>query len=166
MLYARRFWSLLLLLPLLLAACSSPQRSPESAYIVNAQGATSPTARSALAGSTAPGKQEIIGIYIPFLGTGLALKGGLEYDGTPTVIEIPIGQAAPADPQYVEEQETYYVPETRMIPKTRAVRKAVIPVPRAAPYCAPPAPAPQKAPGCEPPPGPVACSGEACGLQR
>lgn len=158
------FALLAVLLLVSLAGCVAPQRAPESAYIVDSRGATSPTARSALAGSTAPGKQEILGLYIPFLGTGLAVKAGLEYDGTPTVIEVPIGQAAPAAPQVVEETETYYVPETRMIPKTRTVRRAVVPVPQAAPYCAPPAPAPQKAPGCEPPPSPVVCADGSCAV--
>lgn len=152
--------------------CASAQRSPEQAYIVNAQGATSPTARSALAGSTAPGKQEILGLYIPFIGTGLAIKAGLEYDGTPTVIEVPIASAPQAaaaceSPQFVEVQRTVMVPETytetktRMVPRTVTERRAVVPIPRAAEPCAP---VPQAAPqGCpEPPPAPVACGGPEC----
>lgn len=137
----------------------------EQAYIVNSQGATAPTARSALAGSTAPGKQEIIGIYLPFIGTGLAVKAGLEWDGSPTVIEVPVASAPQAAPQCVEEQVTEYVPETRMVPRTRTIRRAVVPIPQAAPPCAP---APQAAPaprsGCEPPPAPVACTDESCGV--
>ena len=138
-----------------LVGCVSRAQSPESAYIVNAQGATSPAARSALNGSTAPGKQEIIGIYIPFVGTGLALKGGLEWDGTPTVIEVPVASAPQAAPQVVEETETYYVPETRMVPKTRTVKRATVPVPAAAPRACP-----------APPPEPIAavCTDETCAV--
>lgn len=150
---------LALLCAVSLCACATA-RQPEAACIVNSQGAVSPTTRSALAGSTAPGRQEIIGIYIPFVGTGLAVKAGLEWDGTPTVIEVPV--APPLAAQVCEEStETYYVPETRMVPKTRTVRRAVVPVPQAAPNpCAPPAPAPQAAPrAC---PEPSACVGPEC----
>lgn len=146
-----------LFLPLALCGCVSRAQSPESAYIVNAQGATSPAARSALNGSTAPGRQEIIGIYIPFVGTGLALKGGLEWDGTPTVIEVPVASAPQAAPQVAEETETYYVPETRMVPKTRTVKRAAVPVPQAAPKACP-----------APPPEPIAsaeiCTDETCSV--
>lgn len=161
----------------LAAGCQSRGTIPsEQAVIVRSDGSQSVTTRSALAGSEAPGKQEIVGLYIPFLGTGLALKAGLEYDGTPTVITIPSSaQAAPAcapAPQYVEVQETYMEPQTTMVQRTRTVRKAVVPVPvQSAPYCAPPQAAPAKTPGCVPPPEPVAraielpaCDGGTCQL--
>ena len=147
----------LALVALVLCSCAMQQRQPEQAYIVNAQGATSPTSRSALAGSTAPGKQEILGFYIPFIGTGIALKAGIEWDGTPTVIEVPIASAPHAAPQVVEETETYYVPETRMVPKTRTVKRATVPVPQAAPRACP-----------TPPPEPIAsaevCTDETCSV--
>lgn len=159
-------------LSLSLSACQSARTDTQQAYVVNSQGAVSPTTRSALAGSTAPGAQEIVGLYVPFLGTGLALKAGLEYDGNPTVITIPVAnapQAAPqaaCAPQYVDEQVTEYVPETRMVPRTRTVRRALVPVPAAAPN--PCAPAPQAAPrSCPtPPPEPAqACTGDGpCGV--
>lgn len=137
---------------LVLAACSMPlvacvSRNPvpaESAYIVNSQGAVSPTTRSALAGSTAPGRQELLGIYIPFIGTGLAIKAGLEWDGAPTVIEIPVAST----PQYAPQAAPTMVPRTVMVPETRTVmvpktvydRQVTIPVPQATPQNACPAP--------------------------
>lgn len=146
-----------------LGGCAMQRQSPENAYVVNAQGATAPIARSALAGSTAPGKQEILGLYIPFIGTGLAVKAGLEWDGTPTVIEVPVANApaaAPmASPQCVEEQVVEYVPETRMVPRTRTVKRALVPVPMAAPPKSCPTP---------PPPPPVAesCTEDGCNLPQ
>jgi hypothetical protein len=138
------------LLSLSLSACVAARNNaqPESAYIVNSQGAVSPTSRSALAGSTAPGKQEILGLYIPFIGTGLAVKAGLEWDGTPTVIEVPVASA----PQYAAPQSaptmvprTVMVPETRtvMVPKTVYDRQVTIPVPQAAPQTGCPMPPPE-----------------------
>lgn len=152
----------LVVLPLV--GCVSRQAAPESAYVVNSQGAVAPIARSALAGSTAPGKQEIIGIYVPFVGTGLAIKAGLEWDGTPTVIEVPVANAPAAQsaPQYVETQETYYEPETRMVPKTRTVRRALVPVPAAAPQSKPcPMPPPEPVAMAAPLPDGV-CHGSSC----
>lgn len=138
------------------SACATRARSPQSAYIVDAQGATSPASRSALDGSTSPGRQEILGLYIPFVGTGLAIKAGLEWDGTPTVIEVPVA-SAPAPravaPQYVDEQVTEYVPETRMVPRTRTIRRALVPAPQAAPQTCPTPP---------PAPPPQACLDESC----
>ena len=163
----RRLLSIFVLAFLATPLCGCAAQRPagaEQAYIVNSQGQTAPTTRSALAGSTAPGKQELIGVYIPFVGTGLAIKAGLEYDGSPTVIEIPVGQAAPyaapCAPQYVDEQVTEMVPETRMVPRTRTIRRAIVPIPRAVEPCAP---LPQRTPGCAPPPSPV-CTGPECGL--
>lgn len=132
-----------------LSACAVRNNAqPESAYIVNSQGAVSPTTRSALAGSTAPGRQEILGLYIPFIGTGLAVKAGLEWDGTPTVIEVPVASA----PQYAAPQaaptmvpRTVMVPETRtvMVPKTVYDRQVTIPVPQVAPQSGCPMPPPE-----------------------
>lgn len=114
------------------------------------------SALDAMPGETGP--QEIIGINIPFVGTGLALKAGLIWDGAPGVITIPVGQAAPAPyaadacagPQFVEVQETYMEPETRMVPRTRTVRRAVVPIPQAIDPCGRPVPAPQAAPMQDP----------------
>lgn len=142
-----------------LSGCVTRQASTEAAYVVNSQGAVSPIARSALAGSTAAGKQEIIGVYVPFVGTGLALKAGLEWDGTPTVIEVPVASAPQAAaPQTVTEYVTEYVPETRMVPRTRAVQRVAVPVP-AAPAATPCAPRPP-----EPPPVSMAPAVEAAPL--
>ena len=147
-----RPWTLLALMVALFTstACVAARNNaqPESAYIVNSQGAVSPTSRSALAGSTAPGKQELIGFYMPFIGTGLAIKAGLEWDGTPTVIAVPVASA----PQYAAPQaaptmvpRTVMVPETRtvMVPKTVYDRQVTIPVPQAAPQTGCPMPPPE-----------------------
>ena len=103
----RRFASLVAAGALVaLAGCVSRASTPESAYVVNSQGAVTPIARSALAGSTAPGKQEIIGLYVPFVGTGLALKAGLEWDGTPVVVEVPVA----SQPQAAAAYQRRWVP--------------------------------------------------------
>ena len=124
-----------------LSGCVANRAQPEQAYVVNSQGAVAPTTRSALAGSTAPGAQEIVGIYLPLLGTGIAFKAGIEYDGQPTQIVVPIAppfSASQAAPQCVDEQVTEYVPETRMVPRTRTVRRVLVPAPQAAPRSCPP----------------------------
>lgn len=79
--------------------------------------------------------------------------------------------AAPAyapssTPCYVEEQVTDMVPETRMVPRTRTIRRQVAPVaPQSAPCAPQSAPAPRS--GCEPPPAPIAtCANGACGVRR
>ncbi len=87
------------------------------------------------------------------------------------VVPIVSPPAAPAyaptsAPCFVDEQVTEMVPETRMVPRVRTVRKQLVPV-----QSAPCAPAPQSAPaprsGCEPPPSPVACAdGQSCGIHR
>ncbi len=136
-------------------------RSAEAAYMVDAQGATTPIARSALAGSTAPGRQEIVGLYVP-LGPNLAIKAGLEWDGTPTVIQVPLAspgaqyvpQYAPQSvaPQTVVVPRTVLQPETRLVPRVVYERQTLVPVPQAATSCEP-APAAQAAPlpSCGPP---------------
>lgn len=150
----------------LLSACVTKQQPAESAYVVNSQGAVSPIARSALAGSTAPGKQEIIGLYIPFVGTGLAIKAGLEWDGTPTVIEVPVANAPQAAPQTTTVQRTVMVPETRtvLVPKTVYEKQVTIPVPNdapAKPQC--PEPPISLTPAC--PAGDLMCpDGNACSV--
>lgn len=152
----------------LLSACVTKQPPAESAYVVNSQGAVSPIARSALAGSTAPGKQEIIGLYIPFVGTGLAIKAGLEWDGTPTVIEVPVVNAPQSVmiPQTTTVQRTVMVPETRtvMVPKTVYEKQVTVPVPSdspAKPQC--PEPPISLTPAC--PAGDLMCpDGNACSV--
>lgn len=116
----------------LLAGCAAP-RPTTQAYHVDSTGAVTGATRSALNGSTAPGAQEIIGIYLPFPETGLAVKAGLEWDGTPTVWTPPIGPSAAvqADPCVAPApQQTYYVQQ---------VRTVTLPVPAATmtPYVVP-----------------------------
>lgn len=131
-----------------LAGCAMQRQQPtEQAYIADSQGNVTAAARSALNGSTAPGKQEIIGLYIPFVGTGLAVKAGLEWDGTPTVIQVPVASAPMAAPQSSSTlvPRTVMVPETRtvMVPKTVYDRQVTIPVPQAAPQTGCPTPPPE-----------------------
>lgn len=163
----------LVLLALPLVACSSPGATTQSGYSAYAasggSGVMVPATRSASDGDTSPGKQEILGIYLP-LGPNLEIKAGLNWNQKATVVQLPplAAQAAPVcEPQYVDVQRTVMVPETytetktRLVPRTVTERRAVVPAPQAAP-CAPPAP--QAAPqGCpEPPPAPVACVDDAC----
>ncbi len=117
------------LIALVVTGCVS-QRPAEQAYIVDSRGAVSAGTRSALNGSTAPGAQEIIGLYLPFPGTGLAIKAGVEWDGTPRVIEVPMAAPAAA-PQVVTTQRTVMVPETRtiMVPRVIEERRVTVPVP-------------------------------------
>ena len=148
--------------------CASA-RPAKSAYTVDANGTVSAGTRSALDGDTGPGKQELLGVYLPF--GPFAVKAGVEWDGTPLLFTgsnpAPTTQSVYAQSgcdvqevytDYVDE--TIMVPQTRKVPvqRTRTVRRATVPIPQSAPPCAPtPAPAPQKAPGCEEPPaGPVA----------
>lgn len=131
-----------------LVGCVAQRQQPaEQAYIADSQGNVAPAARSALNGSTAPGKQEIIGLYIPFIGTGLAVKAGLEWDGTPTVIQVPVASAPMSVPQNTSTlvPRTVMVPETRtvMVPKTVYDRQVTIPVPQAAPQNQCPSPPPE-----------------------
>ena len=151
-----------------LVGCSSPGATTQSGYATYATGGSGvmvPATRSASDGDTSPGKQEILGLYLP-LGPNLEIKAGLNWNQKATVITLPplATQAAPVcEPQYVEVQRTVMVPETytetktRLVPRTVTERRAVVPAPQAAP-CAPPqyAPAPQAAPqGCpEPAPEP------------
>ena len=149
-----------------LTACSSAPKAPEQAYIVNSHGATSIATRSALDGSPAPGRQEIIALYLPPI-PGIPgapdFRAGITMD--PSALQFPIiispplpgAQAAPycAGPQYIDEQVTEMVPETRMVPRTRTVRKVVVPAPQAAPQAAPTNPCPEP---------PQACIGEDCEL--
>jgi hypothetical protein len=107
------------------------QRPVTQAYHVDANGSVSTATRSALNGSTAPGPQEIIGVYIPFIGTGLAIKAGLEWDGItgPIVIPVPTGPSAAsygapcAAPQAAPPCYT---------PQVQPQRTVTLPVPRAA----------------------------------
>lgn len=134
----------------LIAGCAGA-RQPSSTYGVSADGTVSAETRSALSGSTAPGRQEILGIYLPF--PPFAVKAGLEYDGTLPIIigQPPAPQVAPqaaapcVQTTYREETYTEMVPvqRTRQVP----VKQVTLPVPQAAPQCPTPPP---------PPPEPVA----------
>lgn len=104
---------------LLVAGCACNQQPAETAYTVNSQGAVSAGTRSALNGSTAPGRQEIIGVYLPFVGTGLAAKAGLEWDGTPGMIEVPIGMSAQNAPQ----SQVVNVPQNVVVPQNVTVQQ-------------------------------------------
>lgn len=139
----------LVLVGLFLSGCAS-QRPAKSAYTVDANGQVSASTRSALEGDTGPGKQELVGLYLPV--PPFAIKAGLEWDGTTFVFgggapQAAQVQAAPCAPQTVEVEESY----TEMVPvqRVRKVQRQVVPIPvpqkQAAP-CAPPAPAPQRAP--------------------
>lgn len=127
----------LLLVPFL-TGCTM-QRPASQAYTVDEQGTVSAATRSALNGDTGPGKQEIVGVYIPFVGTGLALKAGLEWDGVPVVVTPNRAQAAPCSgPQTIEVEEVYT--EMQPVQRTRKVQRQVVPIPvpqRAAPGCEP-----------------------------
>lgn len=118
-----------LIAALILGGCAA-QRPTTQAYHVDSQGNVSTATRSALNGSTAPGPQEIIGVYIPFVGTGLALKAGLEWDGVggPIVIPVPIGPSAAvqADPCVAPQA----APCAQYVPQAVAPRQHVtLPVP-------------------------------------
>lgn len=118
---------------LLLTGCAA-QRPASTSYGVSADGTVSAETRSALSGSTAPGRQELIGVYLPF--PPFAIKGGLEWDGMPVVIgPTPSAQAAPCGVQttFVEETYTEMVPvqKTRQVP----VRSVSLPVPRQSTPC-------------------------------
>lgn len=109
-------------------------RPTTQAYHVDATGAVTGATRSALNGSTAPGPQEIIGVYIPFVGTGLAIKAGLEWDGVsnPIVIPVPIGPSAAAssaDPCAVPQAAAPCSVQQYAAPQ----RTVTLPVPQAAP---------------------------------
>lgn len=171
------FLALALFAILPLGACSSPGATTQSGYATYATGGSGvmvPATRSASDGDTSPGKQEILGIYLP-LGPNLEIKAGLNWNQKATVVQLPPFATAPqavCEPQYVDVQRTVMVPETytetktRLVPRTVTERRAVVPAPQAAP-CAPPqyAPAPQAAPqGCpEPAPEPP-CGGVACAV--
>ena len=151
-------------LALALVSCSSPGATTQSGYATYATGGSGvmvPATRSASDGDTSPGKQEILGLYLP-LGPNLEIKAGLNWNQKATVVQLPplATQAAPAceAPQYVDVQRTVMVPETytetktRLVPRTVTERRAVVPAPQAAPQgCPEPAP--------EPP-----CSGVACAM--
>lgn len=146
---------------LLLTGCVAP-RSTSATYGVDSAGNVSRQTRAAVNGSTDAGPQEILGIYIPFVGTGLAVKAGLEWDGTPGPIVIPVGAppatygASPCElpraagpcgiTRTVMVPETYYETETRQVPKTRMVPRTVtepaapVPLPRAPNPCGQPEP--------------------------
>jgi len=175
--YASRIARAIVLFAIVLAifplvGCSSPGATTQAAYAYSSTtgGAVIPATRSASDGSTEPGPQELLGIYLPF--GDFDVKGAVRWNRKASVITIPAPFAEPAAacaPQYVDVQRTVMVPETytetktRMVPRTVTERRAVVPTPQAAP-CAPPAP--QAAPqGCpEPPPSPVACGGPECGV--
>lgn len=148
------------------AGCVSRQ-APVRAVHVGADGSVSQATRSAMNGSTAPGPQEIVGVYIPFIGTGLAIKAGLEWDGAtgPIVIPVPLGETYAASPcelpraaaspcqttRTVMVPETYMEEERRMVPKTRMVPRTVV-------EPAVPVPLPKAAPNPCGQPEPVACN--------
>lgn len=153
------------------AGCAAQtQRPAEQAFIANSQGQVSAGTRSALDGSPAPGRQEILAFYLPpILGlpgapdfrAGITLDpSGLQFPiiiPPPTFAAPAVAPSACAGPQIIEEQVTEMVPETRMVPRTRTVRRAIVPIPQEAPRVNPcaPAPAPQAAP-------PQACNGDDC----
>jgi hypothetical protein len=134
----------LVLLIVPFVGCAAP-RPASSTYEVAADGTVAVGTRSALNGSTAPGRQEILGLYLPF--PPFAVKAGLEYDGTLPIIigQPPAPQVAPqaVAPCVTEtfRTETY----TEMVPVQRTrqvpVKQVTLPIPQAAPGCAPP-PAP------------------------
>lgn len=173
------FLVLALLAAPLVACSSSPGATTQSGYATYAtsgggSGVMVPATRSASDGDTSPGKQEILGIYLP-LGPNLEIKAGLNWNQKATVVTLPpfaTETQATCEPQYVDVQRTVLVPEsytetkTRMVPRTVTERRLVpqyAPAPQAAP-CAPPAPqaAPQRCP--EPPPEPACGGGVACAM--
>lgn len=140
----------LILAAVLFAGCRSNPAAPTAAYHVDGQGQVSAAARSALNGSTAPGRQEIVGVYVPFIGTGLALKAGLEWDGMPGVVEVPVGpfQQQGAVPT-VAQQQAVMVPQRVVIPQTVVVPHAATCKPQTATQYVPaqrlvPLPVPQE----------------------
>jgi len=147
---------LVLFLAAPLSACWSTASTGARAAVVRSDGSVSGGVISALdAQPTDAGPQEIIGINVP-LGPHFRLKGGVVWDGTTWTVGPPTApQAAPmsAAPQFVDVDEQVQVPVTKWETQTRRVRKAVVPIPQAAPDPCAPAPAPQAAPkaaGCEP----------------
>lgn len=161
--FARTFLlGLLTLFAATFAACASnASRTVKQAYMAGSDGTIAPATRSAIDGTTdAGGPQEIIAVYVPLLGSGLAIKGGLVWDGTTWA---PGGQqpqaasfAAPAacygaqsQACQVAQTQTVWVDETVMVPQTRRVPKQVttmvpslsVPIPQAqAAPCQPIAP--------------------------
>ncbi len=147
-----------------LAGCAA-QKPAKQAYIVDQNGQVSVATRSALDGSPAPGRQEIIAFYLPPI-PGIPgspdFRAGITADPSefqfPIIISPPLAAptsfASPcAGPQTLEVEESYQVPETRMVTKTRMVKRVVLPVPQAAPVLVPNcAPAPQTVPYCAPAP--------------
>lgn len=120
------------LFALTLAGCAAPSNS--RTYSVRSDGSTVAGVRSAADGVPGEGgPQEIIGLYIP-LGP-FAVKSAVLWDGNPLVVAPPIGFAAPAaaSVQTVDVEETYQEPVTTFVTKTRMVKKAVVPIPQAAP---------------------------------
>ncbi len=98
--------------------------------------------RSALEGSPAPGPQEIIGVYVPFPGTGLSIKAGLAWDGV-TRGPVVIGGGAP-----FSAQAAGCAPTGRWVQKSTMVWEPQA-APQARSLCAPPPPpAPLAAPSC------------------
>lgn len=176
--FTRPLFALLgaLLFALVCSGCAT-QAQRKQAYVVSQSGAASAgviSAMDAMPGDTGP--QEIIGVNIPFIGTGLALKAGLIWNGAPGVITIPVPvaqapqfapMAAPCAPatQTIMVPETYYetetrqVPRTRMVPRTVVVPQTAVPIPQAETPCPSPpvASLPEPTPATEP-----ACSGTAC----
>lgn len=161
--------ALAMLLVFPLAGCVA-SRNASATYGVDSAGTVTRQTRSAVNGSTDAGPQEILGVYIPFIGTGLAIKAGLEWDGSPGPIVIPVGAqatygaspcelpraAAPCGvmrtvmvPETYMEEERRMVPKTRMVPRTITEPAATVPLPQAPAPCAP------RATGC---PEPVACN--------
>ena len=114
--------TLLLLIPL--AGCCATQPA-EQAYTVNSLGQVSAATRSAMDGSTAPGKQELIGVYLPFIGTGLAVKAAVEWDGTPPpgviTIPVPVSSSPQAQPSSCGYAAPVAAPQTVTIPIPRPV---------------------------------------------
>lgn len=152
---------------LLLSACSVSRQT--RTVHVSSDGSQAAGVRSAADGVPGEGgPQELVGIYVPF--GPFAVKGALLWDGTTFVPPIPLPLAAPAAvhlsapcaaPQTVDVEETYTVPVTTYETRKRTVKRAVVPIPQAAPApCAPPLLAPR----VDPCPVPAPCPPLACGL--
>ncbi len=117
---------------LLFAGCATAPTSRTYASSASATGSVRTTVRAATDGTMEPGPQEIIGLYIPFIGTGLAIRAGLIMESLPSgpiTIPVPVNSAsvqstgcgcAPAV-QYQAETYTEYVEQTIMVPQKRVV---------------------------------------------
>lgn len=153
----------------LAAGCAAPSAQARRTVGVGSDGSVVGETRSALSGSTEGGPQELVGVYLPF--GPFAVKAGLQWDGTPLIVNPVIPLAAPAPAalgaceapratvtRTVMVPETYYETETRQVPKTRMVPRQV--VEPAAPVVLPKA-APQ---GCPEPVAKAGCENGCCAV--